>query len=203
MHVKQYRFPEIHKKEIDKQVKKLLDQKIIQDSTSPFNSPLWIVPKKPDSNGQPKWRMVIDYRALNAKTITDAYPLPNIEEILDQLGSSKYFSTFDLAQGFHQIPMSLSDSHKTAFSTPYGHYEYSRMPFGLKNAPATFQRLMNTILTGLQGNELFVYLDDIVIYAKSLQEHEQKIKNLMSKLRKANLQLQPDNVSSYDQKSDI
>jgi len=115
--------------------------------------------------------MVIDYRALNEKTIRDAYPLPNIMEILDQLGSAKYFSVFDLASDFHQISMHEFDSYKTAFSTPHGHYEFNRMAFGLKNAPATFQRLMDQdirttrILSGLQGNDMFVYLEDIVIYA--------------------------------------
>ena len=190
VHVKQYRYPPVHRDEIDRQIKELLTKDIIQPSKSPFNSPLWIVPKKCDSLGQKRWRMVIDYRQLNEKTIGDSYPLPNIAEILDQLGNAKYFSIFDLAQGFHQIPMNPTDSYKTAFSTPYGHYEYKRMPFGLKNAPATFQRLMDGILTGLQGTELFVYLDDIVIYAKSLTEHGIKIKKLMQKLREANLQLQ-------------
>lgn len=95
--------------------------------------------------------MIIDFRALNEKTLGDAYPLPNITEILDQLGSAKYFSVFDLASGFHQIPMHESDTHKTAFSTPFGHYQFNRMPFGLKNAPATFQRLMDQVLSGLQG----------------------------------------------------
>jgi len=80
-----------------------------------------------------------------------------------------------LTQGFYQIPMSPNDSLKTAFSIPYGHYEYKRMPLGLKNAPATFQRLMDSILTGLQGNELFIYLDDIVVYVRSLEEHKIKI----------------------------
>ncbi|KMQ83421.1 enzymatic polyprotein endonuclease reverse, partial [Lasius niger] len=136
--------------------------------------------------------MVIDYRKLNEKTIGDAYPLPNINEILDQLGSAKYFSIFDLAQGFHQIPMDEKDTPKTAFTTPYGHYEYLRMPFGLKNAPATFQRVMDNVLTGLQGIELFVYLDDIVVYARSLEEHKIKISRLMDRLRNANLLLQPE-----------
>jgi len=192
INTKQYRFPPIHKNEIDKQVNDLLNNDIIKASESPYNSPLWIVPKKPDSKGNKRWRLVIDFRALNEKTLGDAYPLPNITDILDQLGSAKYFSVFDLASGFHQIPMHESDAQKTAFSTPFGHYEFKRMPFGLKNAPATFQRLMDRVLSGLQGTTLFVYLDDIVIYARSLQEHERKFNQLAERLRNANLRLQPD-----------
>jgi len=157
---------------------------------------LWII-SKDDSLGNKKWRLVIDFRALNEKTIGDAYPLSNIIDILDQLGSAKYFSVFDLASGFHQILMDKSDKHKTAFSMPYGHFEYNRMPFGLKNAPATFQRLMNQVLTGLQEIELFVYLDDIVIYARSLKKHETKFHRLMKRLSKANLSR--DTVVSYDE----
>ncbi|KAL6420931.1 hypothetical protein ACFW04_013610 [Cataglyphis niger] len=158
----------------------------------PIHTKQYRFPPKPDSQGNKRWRMVIDYRSLNEKTIGDAYPLPNITDILDQLGSAKYFSVLDLASGFHQIPMASKDAPKTAFSTPYGHYQFKRMPFGLKNAPATFQRLMDNVLSGLQGNELFVYMDDIVIYARSLKEHEVKFNKLMERLRKANLKLQPD-----------
>jgi len=165
---------------------------VIKASISPYNSPAWIVSKKPDSEENKRWRMVIDYRALNEKTIGDAYPLPNITEISDQSGSAKYFNVFDLASGFHQIRMHESDSHKTAFSSPHGHYEFNRMLFGLKNAPATFQRLMDQVLSGLQGNDMFVYLDDIVIYATSLTEHRIKFNKLAERLRKANLQLEPD-----------
>lgn len=192
IHTKQYRFPPAHKEEINRQVQDLLKNGIVKNSISPYNSPVLIVPKKPDSKGNKRYRMVIDYRNLNEKTIGDAYPLPNITEILDQLGGAKYFSIFDLASGFHQIPMGTKDAEKTAFSTPYGHYQFNRMPFGLKNAPATFQRLMNNVLTGLQGQELFVYLDDIVIYAASIREHEIKFLKLIKRLRDANLKLQPD-----------
>ncbi|XP_025161027.1 uncharacterized protein LOC112589987 [Harpegnathos saltator] len=192
INTKQYRYPPIHKEEIDKQIQDLLKNKVIKPSNSPYNSPLWIVPKKADTQGNKRWRMVIDYRALNEKTVGDAYPLPNITEILDQLGSAKYFSIFDLASGFHQIAMHEDDAPKTAFSTPHGHYQFNRMPFGLKNAPATFQRLMDQVLTGLQGTELFVYLDDIVIYASSLEEHSAKFAKLAQRLRVANLHLQPD-----------
>lgn len=132
-----------------------------------------------------------DYRLLNEKSIGDAYSLPNITDILDQLAGAKYFSVLDLASGFHQIPMTQKDATKTAFSTLYGHYQFKRMPFGLKNALVTFQRLMDNVLSGLQGNELFVYMDDIVIYATSLHEHKIKFEELMKKLRESNLQLQP------------
>ena len=119
--------------------------------------------------------MVLDFRKLNEKTISDSYPLPNIHEILDQLGNAQYFSVFDLASGFHKIKKSPQDSYKTAFSTPDGHYEFDRMPFGLKNAPACFQRLINITLSGLIATDLFVYLDEIVIYADTLEKHKRKI----------------------------
>jgi len=192
IHTKQYRFPPIHKEEINKQITELLNDNIIEYSNSPYNSPIWIVPKKPDSARNKRWRIVIDYRALNEKTIGDVYPIPNITDILDQLGNAKYFSVLDLASGFHQIPMDPKDAPKIAFSTPYGHYQFKRMPFGLKNAPATFQRLMDNVLSDLQGNELFVYMNDIIIYARSLKEHEIKFNRLMARLKDANLKLQPD-----------
>lgn len=189
---KQYRMPQSLKIEVDKQMEESYNSGIIKHSESPYNSPVWIVPKKPDSKGNKRWRVVIDFRQLNEKTITDAYPLPNITDILDQLGGSVYFSVFDLASGYHQIEMDPKDRYKTAFSTPRGHWEFNRMPFGLKNAPATFQRLMDTVLTGLQGISMFVYLDDIIVFAKNLEEHGQRINELMQRLRKANLQLQSD-----------
>ncbi|KAL6427138.1 hypothetical protein ACFW04_008640 [Cataglyphis niger] len=178
LNTRQYRFPQVHKEEINRQVEELLEGDVVKHSQSPYNTPIWIVPKKEDSKGNKRWRMVLDFRALNDKTIGDAYPLPNIIDILDQLGGAQYFSVCDLASGFHQIKMAPADSHKTAFTTPFGHYEFDRMPFGLKNAPATFQRLMDLVLTGLQGEKLF--------------EHARKYNALIERLRKANLKLQPD-----------
>ena len=154
--------------------------------------PIWVVPKKQDASGEKKCRIVVDYRQLNNVTVGDAYPIPNISDILDQLGHSKYFTTLDLASGFHQIEMSPEDASKTAFSVPSGHYEYTRMPFGLRNAPSTFQRLMNNVLAGLQGIHCFVYLDDIVIYSQDLNSHMTKLKLIFEKLRAYNLKLQPD-----------
>ncbi|KAL6419702.1 hypothetical protein ACFW04_011267 [Cataglyphis niger] len=150
------------------------------DYTCP-NAPLLVVPKKADASGKPKLRVVINFRKLNDLTIGNSFPLPNITDILDQLGNAKYFTTQDLASGYHQIPMTEKDKNKTAFSTPYGHYEFNRMPFELKNAPATFQRLMNSMLIGMQGLKCLIYLDDIVIYIEVLQ-----------RLRENNLKLQSD-----------
>ena len=133
--------------------------------------------------------MEIDYRALNEKIVGDVYPLPNITEILDQLGGAKYFSVLDLASGFNQITMDVESRAKTAFTTPFAHLEFMRMTFSLKNAPATFQRLMDRVLSCLQGIELFVYMDDIVIYGKSLEDHANKLKALLGRLKQAGLTL--------------
>jgi hypothetical protein len=124
--------------------------------------------------------------------VGNAYKLPDITEILDQLGQAKYFSCLDLAMGYRQIEMNPSDVDKTAFSTKEGHWAYKRMPFGLKTAPSTFQRMMNNVLSGLTGTRCFVFLDDIVIYAKSLVDHDRKLRDVFSRLRKYNLKSQLD-----------
>ena len=162
----QRRHPLAHHDIAREYAKKLKETDVITESNSPYNAPALIIPNKPDQYGNKQWRMVIDFRALNEKTVGDAYPLPNIAEILDQFGGTKYFSVFDLASGFYQIPMHPADREKTAFTTPERHYEFLRMPMGLKGAPATFQRLMDRVLLGLQGTELFFDLDDIIVYAK-------------------------------------
>lgn len=196
---KSYRYPHCHKEEVSNQIQKMLREGIIRPSNSPWNSPVWVVPKKLDATGQQKWRIVIDYRKLNTKTVDDKFPIPNITDILDKLGRSTYFTTLDLASGFHQIEMNEKDIPKTAFSTDGGHYEYIRMPFGLKNAPATFQRLMNTVLRGLVGVICFVYMDDIIVYSTSLQEHYDNLAKILNALEKANLKVQL-NKSEFLQK---
>ena len=135
INVKQYKIPISPKEEVEKQVQEMLDTGIIKSSSSPYNSHLWIVPKKMDSAGKQKWRLVSDFRQLNDKTISDGYPLPDITQITDQVGGHKYYTTLDLAKGFQQILMDLRDAHKTAFSTPHGNHEYLRMTFEFKNAP--------------------------------------------------------------------
>lgn len=170
----------------------MLADGIIQHSISPWTSPIWIVPKKSDASGKKKWRIVVDYRKLNEKTINDKFPIPNIEEILDKLGRSVYFTTIDLKSGFHQIEVEKADRQKTAFSTDKGHFEFIRMPFGLKNAPATFQRAMNNILGNLIGRCCLVYLDDIIIFGSSLQQHLENLNKVLERLIQENLKVQFD-----------
>lgn len=146
--------------------------------------------EKADALGNKKWRVVVDFRKLNEITVGDAFPIPNITDILDQTGQSKYFTSIDLASGYHQIAMDPLDRDKTAFSTPTGHYEFLRMPFGLKGPPATFQRAMNRVLAGLQGNQCLVYLDDIIIFGKTLIEHETNLNLVLNRLKENNLQIQ-------------
>lgn len=167
------RYPAVHKQEVHSQIIKMLNDGIIQHSNSPWTSPIWVVPKKMDASGKRKWRIVIDYRKLNEKTIDDKFPLPNISDILDKLGKAHYFSTLDLANGFH-------------------HYEFKRMPFGLKNAPSTFQRVMNNVLRGLQNETCLVYLDDIIIFSVSLQEHIERLREVFTRLRQSNFKVQLD-----------
>lgn len=189
-HAKNYRYPHCHKEEVQRQISQMLTQGIIRPSSSPWCSPIWIVPKKIDSEGKQKWRLVVDYRKLNEKTIDDKYPMPNINEILDKLGKCQYFTTLDLASGFHQIEVHPDDVQKTAFSVEYGLYEYVRMPFGLKNAPATLQRVMNNILRNLIGKCCLVYMDDIIVYSTSLQEHLENLTKIFSILENVNLKIQ-------------
>jgi len=150
-----------------------------------------VVPKWIDASGQQKFRLVVDYRKLKEKTVGNAYRLPDITEILDQLRQAKYYSCLDVAMGYHQIDMDPSDIDKTAFSIKEGHWAYKRMPFGLKTAPATFQKMMNNVLSGLTGTRGYVFLDDIVLYANSLVEHDRKLRDVFKRLRKHNLKLQP------------
>ena len=189
INVKPYRLPETHKQEARRQVEELRKGGIIVESNSPWNSPLLVVKKKADASGEEKWRLVIDYRKVNEKTVGDAYPLPDVTEILDQLGQSRYFSCIDMVMGYHQIEVAEQDRAVTAFSTKEGHWEYKRLPFGLKTAPATFQRMMNVVLSGLTGSRCFVFLDDIVVYARSLSEHDTKLREVFDRLRKNRLKL--------------
>jgi len=190
IYTKLYRYPQIHRAEVNRQIKEMLDHGIIQHSNSPYNSPLWVVEKKEDASKVQQWRLVVDYRKLNEVTVDDKYPIPVMEEILDKLGRCQYFTTLDLARGFYQVELDEKSRAKSAFSTEDGHYEFLRMPFGLKNAPATFQRLMNSVLSDLIGKDCLVYIDDVIVFSTSLQEHMISLEKVFKRLNEANLKIQ-------------
>lgn len=192
---KLYRYPPQHELEVRKQMKEMEEQGIIRKSFSKYSSPIIVIPKKKDNSGVQKYRIVVDYRRLNQVTIDDKYPLPNIDSILDKLGKAQYFSSLDLAKGYHQIFVAENDIEKTAFVTPSGLYEYVRMPFGLKNAPATFQRLMNEILREYINKICVVYLDDILVFSTTLEEHLISLEKIFRKLTEHNLKIQADKCS--------
>lgn len=198
-----YRLPMTQRQEIDKQITKMLEEGIISPVNSAYNSPILVVPKK-NTSDEKKYRVVIDYRKLNDISIGDCFPMPSITDILDTLGKCNYFTTLDLASGYHQIVVEPKDRHLTAFSTGTNNhstanlgnqFEFNRLPFGLKNAPATFNRLMRTVMSGLQGIACWVFLDDIICMGHSLQEHNDRLRQVFDRLAQHNLKIQPDKCS--------
>ena len=171
-------------KTIQENVEEMLLHNIIRPSTSPYSSPVVLVPKKTGEK-----RFCIDYRRLNSITVKNKYPLPRIDETIDYLHGAKFFSTLDLFSGYWQIEIEESDKQKTAFTTDDGHFEFNRMPFGLTNAPATFQRLINNVLRPALKKYALVYLDDVIIFSKTIEEHIQHIESVFNLLRNAGLKI--------------
>ena len=171
--------------EVKQHLQDLLDKGVIRPSQSNYASPIVLVRKK---NGA--LRMCVDYRQLNAKVKRDAYPLPRIDESLDILGGAKYFSTIDLASAYNQVEVAPADRHKTAFTTPFGLFEYNRMPFGLGGAPATFQRVMQTIFRDELLEILIVYLDDIIVFSQDISTHLKRLEMVFRKLQEHGLKIE-------------
>ena len=162
----------------------MLDKGVIEPGGGPWASPIVLVKKK---SGE--WHFCSDYRKLNEVTKKDAYPLPRIDDTLDMLSGAKYFSTLDLASGYWQVAMDESDKEKTAVYTYQGLYQFKRMPFGLCNAPSTFERLMDVVLKGLVGVRCLVYLDDVIVFRATIGECCDRLEEVLQRLEGVGLKI--------------
>ena len=169
-------------KELQLQLQELLDKGFIRPSSSPWGAPVLFVKKKDGS-----LRLCIDYRQLNKATIRNRYPLPRIDDLFDQLQGARCFSKIDLRSGYHQLKIRQEDVPKTAFRTRYGHYEFLVMSFGLTNAPAAFMDLMNRVFKPFLDKFIIVFIDDILVYSRSTEEHEVHLRVALQTLREKQL----------------
>lgn len=181
-----YRIPLAKQGEINDQLGEMLAARVIRPSTSPWASPLVMVPKKDGTT-----RICIDFRKLNRVMVQNSYPLPNIEDIFSRLGKSKYFSSLDLRSGYWQIEVDEADKCKTAFVTHEALFEFNRMPFGLSSSPSIFQELMNKVLEGINNRYAMAYLDDVVIYSETVDEHLEHLRDVLDRLSRAGLKIKP------------
>lgn len=177
-----YRMAPAELVELKKQIEELLEKQFIRPSVSPWGAPVLLVKKKDGSS-----RLCVDYRQLNKLTIKNKYPLPRIDDLLDQLHGAQVFSKIDLRSGYHQILVKAEDVQKTAFRSRYGHYEYVVMPFGVTNAPALFMDFMNRIFRPFLDKFVVVFIDDILIYSKTREEHAEHLRNVLGILREKKL----------------
>ena len=176
--------PAVRREEMT-QVQQMLSSKVIRPSNSPWASPVVMVRKKDGS-----LQFCVDFRQLNAATIKDAHPLPKIDDLLDALHGAKWFSTLDLKSGYWQVPIAEQDKEKTAFRTGSGQlFEFNQVPFGLCNAPATFSRLMDRVLAGLHWETCLFYLDDIIVFSSTWEEHLARLREVFERLRHAKFKL--------------
>ena len=187
-----FRLSQTELQELRTQLQQLLQDGKISPSTSPYGAPVLFVKKKDGS-----LRMCIDYRALNSQTVKNRYALPRIDELFDRLHGAKVFSKIDLTSGYWQIAIAEADRPKTAFRTRYGHYEFNVMPFGLTNAPATFQTLMNDIFRDMLDICVIVYMDDILVYSKTPEEHDRHLRQVLQRLREHQLYAKPSKCTLF------
>ena len=176
-----YRLAHTAQETLREEIKTLLEQGIIEPSKSPRAPPLVLAPKNDGTT-----RMCVDYRKLNAVTVGDPHPLPNIEELINSIGGSRFISTLDLTKGCYQVPVEKSSRQKTAFITPYGKCQFTTLPFALVSAPSTFQRLMDHVLQEMHRFTA-AYLDNILIHSANWEDHLDHFKQLLERLRAAGL----------------
>ncbi|XP_062586907.1 uncharacterized protein LOC134248532 [Saccostrea cucullata] len=179
-----YRIPEAKKQEVKESLNEMLEQGLITPSKSPWASPIVLV-NKPDGT----IRICVDYRKLNEITLTDPYPIPRMSDIFEKIGSAKYLSRFDLTKGYWQVPLAKETREKSAFITPFGLFEFTVMPFGMKTSPASFIRLMDRILDGTQNT--VAYFDDIIVYSQTWEDHIKHVTELLQRIYEANLTIRP------------
>ena len=195
-HVKPYRFTETQRNEMKEQVMVLIQKGWVRPSSSPWGAPVLLVPKKDGT-----WRFCVDFRNLNAVTVRDSFPLPRIDDLLHKVGQARVFSKMDLQSGFHQVPMEEASVETTAFTLPEAvegsaHFEWIVMPFGLMNAPSTFQRLISRVLIGCESFTA-AYIDDVLIFSSDRQQHEQHLRQVLQKLARHNLRVKLKKCSFY------
>ena len=184
-YVPAYRIPHSRRTKVDEAVRSMLQDDVIEPAASPFNAPLFLVPKPGN-----EFRVVVDFRSLNSITIPDRHPMPVLSDLLQSIGdSNSVFSTLDLQSGFFQVELEESSRPYTAFTTSSGQYAFKRMAMGLRNSPLTFVRLMNSVLSGLLGDSVFCYLDDLIIASKNVSEHLDTISTILSRFSKAGLKI--------------
>lgn len=192
-----YRLAYSERDKVKGMIQEMLDCGIITESTSSYASPIILVQKKTGDQ-----RLCVDYRALNAKTVKEHYPLPRVEDQIDQLGGYDYFITLDLASGYYQIPIAPSSQDKTAFVTPDGQYQFTRMPFGLANAPSVFQKTINTMLKGEKNRIAFAFMDDIIIPAHSIEQGMERLEAVLRLIRQAGLTLKLSKCTFFSRRID-
>ena len=180
------RLPLAKRQALKCELDRLLSLGVIEPSSSSWASPVVLVTKKDGSLG-----LCVDYRKVNDFIIKDSYALPRIDDSLDALRGAKWFSTLDLASGYWQVPMDPKDIDKTAFATPYGLFHFKVMPFGLANAPTTFERMMERVLAGLHWKVCLIYLDDVIVFSRTFEEHIVRLHQVFSRIKGANLKLSP------------
>ena len=184
---RQYKHTEAQHQEIDKEVQKLLDCGVIKESMSPYNSPVLMVPKKEEG----KWRFCLDCRYINDLTEDQYFPIPRVDEVLDSLSGMEVFTVVDMTAGYHQVELEGKTSEMCAFSTRKGHFQYAKLPMGLRGSGMTFQKMVTLLFSGMLHTEILAYLDDCILFSKTITKHMEILEEVLKRFGDANLKLKP------------